>query len=155
MTVSENEGASADLTLASTTALDVSGGRQAARGGAHQHPADASAPRPTSSPGRRSRASRAATTTRSSQVLLQAPGVTQDSSDGGYIHVRNEHANVQYRINGVALPEGVSLFGQSGGLSPRLASKVDLITGALPAEYGLRTGRHRGRADQERGLRAG
>jgi hypothetical protein len=73
------------------------------------------------------------------QVLLQAPGVTLDSSGGGYIHVRNEHANVQYRINGVALPEGVSLFGQSGGLSPRLASKVDLITGALPAEFGLRT----------------
>jgi hypothetical protein len=73
------------------------------------------------------------------QVLLQAPGVTQDSSQSGYLHVRNEHANVQYRINGVALPEGVSLFGQSGGLSPRFASKVDLITGALPAEYGLRT----------------
>ena len=69
------------------------------------------------------------------QVVLQAPGVTQDSF--GQIHVRNEHANVQYRINGVILPEGVSVFGQS--LSPRIASSVDLITGALPAEYGLRT----------------
>jgi len=74
-----------------------------------------------------------------SQVLLKAPGVTLDSTNAGSIHVRNEHANVQYRINGVALPEGVSLFGQAGGLSPRLASRVELITGALPAEFGLRT----------------
>ncbi len=73
------------------------------------------------------------------QVLLQAPGVTQDSTAQGSIHVRNEHANVQYRVNGVILPEGVSLFGQAGGLSPRFANSVDLIRGALPAEYGLRT----------------
>jgi outer membrane receptor protein involved in Fe transport len=70
-----------------------------------------------------------------SQVLLQAPGVSQDSFN--QIHVRNEHANVQYRINGVALPEGISLFGQS--LSPRFANSIELITGALPAQYGLRT----------------
>jgi len=69
------------------------------------------------------------------QVVLQAPGVSQDSF--GQLHVGNEHANVQYRINGVILPEGVSVFGQS--LSPRIASSVDLITGALPAEYGLRS----------------
>jgi outer membrane receptor protein involved in Fe transport len=74
-----------------------------------------------------------------SQILLQAPGVTQDSTSQGGIHVRNEHANLQYRINGVILPEGVSLFTQNGGLSPRLARSIDLITGALPAEYGLRT----------------
>ena len=74
-----------------------------------------------------------------SQVLLKAPGVTLDTTGQGSIHVRNEHANVQYRINGVALPEGVSLFGQAGGLSPRLAERVELITGALPAEFGLRT----------------
>jgi len=72
-----------------------------------------------------------------SQVLLQAPGVTQDSQSQGQLHVRNEHANVQFRINGVILPEGVSVFGQA--LSPRFAGSVDLITGALPAEYGLRT----------------
>jgi hypothetical protein len=73
------------------------------------------------------------------QVILQAPGVTQDSTQGGGYHVRNEHGNVQYRINGVALPDGVSLFGQNGGLSPRLANSIDLITGSLPAEFGLRT----------------
>jgi outer membrane receptor protein involved in Fe transport len=73
------------------------------------------------------------------QVILQAPGVTLDSTQGGSYHIRNEHANVQYRINGVALPDGVSLFGQNGGLSPRLANSIDLITGSLPAEFGLHT----------------
>jgi outer membrane receptor protein involved in Fe transport len=71
------------------------------------------------------------------QVLLQAPGVSQDSVAAGSLHIRNEHANLQYRINGVPLPEGVSLFGQA--LSPRFASSIDVITGTLPAEYGLRT----------------
>ncbi len=69
------------------------------------------------------------------QVLLQAPGTSQDSF--GQIHVRNEHANLQYRIDGVILPEGISAFGQS--LSPRFATQAELITGALPAQYGLRT----------------
>ncbi|MBV9522881.1 MAG: TonB-dependent receptor, partial [Alphaproteobacteria bacterium] len=69
------------------------------------------------------------------QVLLQTPGTSQDSF--GQIHIRNEHANLQYRINGIILPEGISFFGQS--LSPRLANTAELITGALPAQYGLRT----------------
>ena len=71
------------------------------------------------------------------EVLLQAPGVSPDSNQSGQFHVRNEHGNVQYRINGVALPEGISLFG--GALTPRLASSIDLIRGAMPAQYGLRT----------------
>ncbi|HXJ77248.1 MAG TPA: TonB-dependent receptor [Candidatus Methylomirabilis sp.] len=73
------------------------------------------------------------------RVLLQAPGVTQDASSVGGIHVRNQMGNIQYRINGVMLPEGTTLFGQSSGLSPRLAESITLLTGALPAEYGLRT----------------
>ena len=44
-------------------------------------------------------------------MLLQAPGVAQDSF--GQIHLRGEHANVQYRLNGVELPEGLSVFGQA------------------------------------------
>ncbi len=71
------------------------------------------------------------------QVLLQAPGVNQDNLANGALHVRNEHLNVQYRINGVIIPDGVSFFGQ--GLSPRFIDSMNLITGALPAEYGLRT----------------
>ncbi|MFI4988200.1 MAG: TonB-dependent receptor [Alphaproteobacteria bacterium] len=69
------------------------------------------------------------------QVMLQAPGVAQDSF--GQLHIRGEHNGLQYRINGIILPEGISGFGQT--LSPRFADRVELITGALPAEYGLRT----------------
>ncbi len=69
------------------------------------------------------------------QVILQAPGVAQDSY--GQLHVRGEHNGLQFRLNGVILPEGLSVFSQA--LSPRLAEKVQLLTGALPAEYGLRT----------------
>ena len=46
------------------------------------------------------------------KVLLQAPGVSQDLAASGELHVRNEHANVQYRINGIMLPDGVGGFGQ-------------------------------------------
>jgi outer membrane receptor for ferrienterochelin and colicins len=69
------------------------------------------------------------------QVLLQAPDVVQDSF--GQLHVRADHNDLQYRINGIILPEGISVFSQT--LSPRLISSLSLITGALPAEYGLRT----------------
>ena len=69
------------------------------------------------------------------QVIMQAPDVAQDSF--GQFHVRGEHNGLQYRLNGIILPEGISVFGQS--LDPRLISSLTLITGALPAEYGLRT----------------
>ena len=69
-------------------------------------------------------------------VILQAPSVAQDSF--GQVHVRGEHNALQYRLNGVIIPEGISVFGQT--LDPRLASSVKLIDGALPAEYGLITG---------------
>jgi outer membrane receptor for ferrienterochelin and colicins len=70
------------------------------------------------------------------QVLLQAPGVVQDQF--GQLHIRAEHNALQYRLDGVILPEGLSVFSQT--LDPRLAGSVKLITGALPAEYGLVTG---------------
>lgn len=69
------------------------------------------------------------------QVVLQMPGVVQDSF--GQLHVRGDHGDLQYRFNGVILPEGLSGFGQV--LSPRIAQNIELITGALPAEFGLRT----------------
>src|SRR6185312_414653 len=46
------------------------------------------------------------------KALLQVPGVSQDSAASGALHVRNEHANLQYRINGIMLPDGVGAFGQ-------------------------------------------
>ena len=69
------------------------------------------------------------------QVLLQAPGVAQDSF--GQIHVRGDHNEVQFRLDGVQLPEGLSVFGQA--LQTRFAHPVTLITGALPAQYGFNT----------------
>jgi outer membrane receptor protein involved in Fe transport len=71
------------------------------------------------------------------KVLLQLPGVTQDSAASGDLHVRNEHANVQYRINGIMLPDGVGAFGQI--LDTGIVGSLALLTGALPAQFGLRT----------------
>jgi opacity protein-like surface antigen len=72
-----------------------------------------------------------------SDLALQFPGVYQDSTNQGDFHVRNEHANVQYRINGVLLPDGVSGFSQI--LETSFISNMQLVTGALPAQYGLHT----------------
>ncbi|MBI2735042.1 MAG: TonB-dependent receptor [Rhodospirillales bacterium] len=69
------------------------------------------------------------------QVLLRAPGVVQDGF--GQVHVRGDHGSLQYRLDGVQLPEGLALFSQI--LSPRFANSISLLTGALPAQYGLRT----------------
>ncbi len=69
------------------------------------------------------------------QLLLRAPGVAEDSL--GQVHVRGEHANLQYRINDVLLPEGITGFGQE--LDPRFVKSMQLINGSLPAEYGFRT----------------
>ena len=70
-------------------------------------------------------------------AILQMPGVDQDNAANGGLHVRNEHLNVQYRINGVTLPDGVSFFGND--LNTRFVDSMQLITGSLPAQYGLRT----------------
>ncbi len=71
------------------------------------------------------------------KVLLQAPGVSQDSAASGDLHIRNEHANVQYRIDGILLPDGVSGFGQF--IDPSFVGTLALLDGVLPAQYGLHT----------------
>src|ERR1700719_124824 len=71
------------------------------------------------------------------KVLLQAPGVSQDSAASGSLHVRNDHANVQFRINGVMLPDGLSGFGSIFDTS--FVGTMALVVGALPAEFGQRT----------------
>ncbi len=72
------------------------------------------------------------------KVILQAPGVSYDSALANpSFHIRNEYANVQYRIDGVVLPEGVSSLGPV--LDTSFVGKLNLIDGALPAQYGLRT----------------
>jgi outer membrane receptor protein involved in Fe transport len=72
------------------------------------------------------------------KLVLEFPGVNYDSAvSNPNFHVRGEYANVQTRINGVVLPEGVS------GLGPVIATNfigsISLLTGTLPAQYGLRT----------------
>jgi hypothetical protein len=69
------------------------------------------------------------------QTILRFPGVAQDSF--GQLHVRGEHANLQYRIDDVLLPESIPGFGQE--LQTRFADNISLITGALPAQFGFRT----------------
>jgi outer membrane receptor protein involved in Fe transport len=51
--------------------------------------------------------------------------------------VRGDHANLQYRINGIVIPEAISGFGQV--LDTRFADQINVLTGALPAQYGYRT----------------
>jgi hypothetical protein len=69
------------------------------------------------------------------QTILRFPGVAQDSF--GQLHLRGEHANLQYRIDDVLLPEGITGFGQE--LPIRFVDSISLITGALPAQFGFRT----------------
>jgi len=72
------------------------------------------------------------------KVLLQIPGVSYDSAiSNPDFHVRNEYANVQYRINGIQLPDGVSAL--SSVLETGFVGSLNLLDGTLPAQYGLRT----------------
>jgi TonB dependent receptor len=71
------------------------------------------------------------------KTLLQIPGFSQDSAASGALHLRNDHANVQYRVDGVLLPDGVSGFAQM--LTSYFVGNIDVLDGALPAEYGLHT----------------
>src|SRR5271166_1020969 len=73
------------------------------------------------------------------KAILQFPGVSQDSSNEGNFHVRNEHleSSLAFRINGILLPDSLGAFGQF--LDPSFVGSLSLITGALPAQYGFRT----------------
>jgi outer membrane receptor protein involved in Fe transport len=72
------------------------------------------------------------------KVVLQIPGVSYDSAiSNPDFHVRNEYSNVQYRINGIELPDGVSALGPVLGTD--FIGSMSLLDGTLPAQYGLRT----------------
>lgn len=70
-----------------------------------------------------------------SQALLHLPGLVQDGD--GEVHVRGAHNGLTYRINGIFLPEGLKGFGQA--VDMRIIDSLQLLTGALPAEFGFRT----------------
>ncbi len=66
-----------------------------------------------------------------------APGVV--AGPFGQLFIRGNHANIQYQLDGVQLPESPSnMFGQS--ISLRNVDHLELITGGIPAEYGERLG---------------
>ena len=69
-------------------------------------------------------------------LLFQTPGAAVDSF--GEIHIRGEHRGLQYRLNGISLPEGVGGFGSF--LDARAIERLSVLTGALPAQFGTRTG---------------
>lgn len=69
------------------------------------------------------------------QVLSTQPGFVYDAF--GNLYARGNHANIQYEIDGVPLPDSVSgLFG--GFLSPKFIENMEVISGGLGAEYGDR-----------------
>ena len=70
------------------------------------------------------------------KLVLQLPGVNYDSAASNpNFHVRSEYANVQTRINGFVLPEGVSGLGPV--IDTNFIGSMSLLTGTLPAQYGL------------------
>jgi outer membrane cobalamin receptor len=75
-------------------------------------------------------------TTTIGQVLQQVPGVADGGS--GRLVVRGVRGGVEYRLNNIILPDALGEVGER--LSSRLAARIDLLTGALPAQYGLSGG---------------
>ncbi len=72
------------------------------------------------------------------KLVLEFPGVNYDSAvSNPSFHVRGEYANVQTRINGLVLPEGVSALGPV--IDTSFIGSISLLTGTLPAQYGGRT----------------
>lgn len=69
-------------------------------------------------------------------VLLTIPSAI--SSSLKQVHIRQEHANLQFRIDGVPIPDTVtSQF--TDLLSPRAWERADIILGGMEAQYGVRT----------------
>lgn len=72
-------------------------------------------------------------------ILIQAPGVTRDTygQGQGQIHIHGLNGGgIQYRLNGIFLPEAVSSFGQL--FSPYFIKSMTLIENFMPAQFGYR-----------------
>lgn len=70
-------------------------------------------------------------------VVATQPGFVVDAL--GNIYARGNHANVQYQIDGIPVPDSVgSLFAAS--IPVRLIQGLEIYTGGMPAEFGERLG---------------
>ena len=68
-------------------------------------------------------------------ITTTTPGTVQGPF--GQMFIRGNHANIQYQIDGVQLPDSpTNTFGQA--FSPRNIDHMEIITGGIPAEYGER-----------------
>ena len=69
------------------------------------------------------------------EVVSTQAGFVQDAF--GNVYARGNHANVQYQIDGIPIPDSVgNLFAQA--IPVRLVESVEILTGGMPAEYGNR-----------------
>ena len=69
-------------------------------------------------------------------VLLTVPSVVYGAL--GQTHIRQDHANQQFRIDGVPIPDGVSST-FTDVISPRMWERADIILGGMEAQYGNKT----------------
>ncbi len=71
-----------------------------------------------------------------SEVLLTIPSVAYGALK--QVHVRQDHANQQFRIDGIPIPDTVSgAFADI--VPPRAWERADMILGGMEAQYGNRT----------------
>jgi outer membrane cobalamin receptor len=71
------------------------------------------------------------------EVVATQPGFVIDAL--GNVYARGNHANVQYQIDGLPVPDSVgSLFAAS--IPVRLINNLEIYTGGMPAEFGDRLG---------------
>jgi hypothetical protein len=70
-------------------------------------------------------------------VVATQPGFVVDAL--GNLYARGNHANIQYQIDGIPVPDSVgSLFAAS--IPVRLVQTLEIYTGGMPAEFGDRLG---------------
>jgi TonB dependent receptor len=69
-------------------------------------------------------------------VLITIPGAVYGSLK--QVHIRQDHANLQLRIDGVPIPDTVSST-FSDVISPRVWERADIILGGMEAQYGNKT----------------
>jgi outer membrane receptor protein involved in Fe transport len=69
-------------------------------------------------------------------VLITIPSAVYGSLK--QVHIRQDHANIQLRIDGVPIPDTVSST-FSDVISPRAWERADIILGGMEAQYGNKT----------------